>query len=274
MSPSVSDFLKFLYGLFYPGDGSEGVGYSAINTARSAVSTIASLEGAPAGQHKDVCQFMKAVFQSRPALPRYSKFWDPDVVLDYIKGLGRNKELSVKVLSQKLVVLMVLQSGQRLQTLHSFDVRYMEFDVGVVTFRIMELLKTSRPGSHVSEVSFHVYELDRRLCVVSSVKAYLRRTLDDRGTVKQLFLTSRAPFRAAARATLGRWMKSMLLAAGVDKYFGPGSGRGASLSKLTLKGVSEESIIKMIGWSNSSVFGRYYNKPLVQGRCFVREFMD
>ena len=46
------------------------------------------------------------------------------------------------------------------------------------------------------------------------------------------------------------------------------------MSKLSLKGVSEESIIKMIGWSDKSVYGKYYNKPLIQRKSFVREFMD
>ena len=270
----MNDVLQFLFSLFNPGDGSDGVGYSAINSARSAISTIACLDGVPAGQHDSVRLFMKAVFERRPALPRYSRFWDPDDVLVYIKGLGSNKGMDIKVLSQKLVMLMVLQSGQRLQTLHAFDVRFMDIGSDVVTFRIMDLLKTSRPGRHVSEVSFHRYDLDRRLCVLSAVKSYLRRTLDVRGSVKKLFLTSRAPFRAAARGTLGRWMRSVLLAAGVDKCFGPGSGRGASLSKLSLKGVSEDSIIKMIGWSDKSIYGKFYNKPLVQRESFVREFMD
>lgn len=76
-----------------------------------------------------------------------------------------------------------------------------------VSFRIGGPLKTSRPGGHVSEFSFEAYPPERTLCVVTSVKDYLERTKDIRGTITRFFLTMKLPVSLASRDTLRRWQK-------------------------------------------------------------------
>ena len=50
-----------------------GVGYSAINIARSAVSSVFTmLESEKIGDHPTVCRFMKEIFDLRPSLPRHA----------------------------------------------------------------------------------------------------------------------------------------------------------------------------------------------------------
>ena len=107
--------LTFLLELF-----NDGLGYSAINTARSALSTFITIDSQPVGQAPLVKRFMKSVFNSRPALPRYQVTWDVDMVLRYFKQLGPNKNLSLSLLTQKLAMLALLLSGQRTQTIHLF----------------------------------------------------------------------------------------------------------------------------------------------------------
>lgn len=59
--------LEFLAELF------ESVfGYSAINTARSALSTIVNINNVPVGQHPLVKRFMRGIFNERPVLPQYN----------------------------------------------------------------------------------------------------------------------------------------------------------------------------------------------------------
>ena len=84
--------LEFLYDEFKSVKGRQ---YSSINSVRSAISTTAIIDGKPASQHLQVCRFMKAVFHLKPALPRYTITWDPQVVLKYVVGLGPNKRLSI-----------------------------------------------------------------------------------------------------------------------------------------------------------------------------------
>lgn len=270
LSPDVISFLDYLHGQFRPvNDSQSGPGYSALNTLRSAVSAVASIDGRPAGQHALVKIFMRAVFKERPALPRYSAMWDPDVVLKFIRGLGSNKRLDTRLLAGKLLMLMLLQSGQRMQTIHVLDVLDMDLSSERVVFYVTSLLKTSRPNHHKSEVRFEAYHLDPSLCVVKALKDYLKRTLRDRGAVSSLFLTTRAPVKAASRDTLRNWTKNIMSSAGVDLgIFGPGSTRGASSSKAALR-ITSDAIVKAIGWSSKSVFARFYNRPLLPAVGFA-----
>ena len=58
----MENVLNFLGEVF-----DTGVGYSALNTARSAIATFLWIDGKPAGEHPLVCRFMKGVFNIRPA---------------------------------------------------------------------------------------------------------------------------------------------------------------------------------------------------------------
>ena len=49
-----------------------GMGYSAVNTARSALSTILVVhESLTFGMHPLVKRFLKGVYEQKPSLPRY-----------------------------------------------------------------------------------------------------------------------------------------------------------------------------------------------------------
>lgn len=71
VSPTVEQGINFLAELY-----NTGVGYSAINTARSALSSVIVIAGNPGfGQHPLVSRFMKGIFESRPSLHRYKETW-------------------------------------------------------------------------------------------------------------------------------------------------------------------------------------------------------
>ena len=109
ISTGVRHFLNLLTSLFQ-----EGLQYCTINSIRSAVSsTHQPLDGAPIGQHPLVKQLLRGAYNSRPPQPHYIHTWDVDIVLGHIKGLDENKNLSLKTLSCKLVVLMALTSANR-----------------------------------------------------------------------------------------------------------------------------------------------------------------
>lgn len=61
----------------------QGLGYSAMNTVRSALSQVLySPSGVAFGELPIVKQFLKAIFQQKPALPRYTVTWDPSILLN------------------------------------------------------------------------------------------------------------------------------------------------------------------------------------------------
>lgn len=131
--------LVFYYNEFKSGKGRH---YSSMYSLRSAISTVAIIDGRPADQHL-VCGSVKTVFHLKPTLSCYNLTWDPQVLLKYLVDLGPNKRLSILQLSWKLVMLMLLQIGQCGQTLLSLDVRNLDFTPWKGTFTLGDTLKTS-----------------------------------------------------------------------------------------------------------------------------------
>ena len=234
-----------------------------MNTARSAISTILLIDSVPAGQHPLVCRFLKGVFHQKPALPRDNVTWDVSILLAYLRSLSPVKKLSLKYLSLKLLILCLVLSGQRGQTAHLLDVRNMTLTFSRVAFAIGDLAKTSRPGSHLDEVSYLAYAPDRRLCIVTVLKHYFERTLDIRGLETRVFLTLRQPHKAATKDTLRRWAKGVLMEAGINmNVFKPHSVRSASSNFASKNKLSIDTIMRTAGWHHETTFTKYYNMPI------------
>ena len=154
-----------------------GLGYSAINTARSALSSILSMsEKTTFGAHPLVCRFLRGMFAERPSLPRYKTIWDVNTVLKYLKGIQIDKDLTLRDLTLKLTMLLALLSGQRCHTLHLLSLEGMSLKAQQCTFKISEPIKTTKPGSKALEVQFKAYSTDLHLCVVHHLRLYLERT--------------------------------------------------------------------------------------------------
>ena len=68
----VASVLSFVTMLF-----NDGLAYSAINTARSALSAFVGVSAdTHIGSHTLIIRFMKGVSRNRPTLPRYNDIWD------------------------------------------------------------------------------------------------------------------------------------------------------------------------------------------------------
>ena len=257
---SVYQVLEFLQLLF-----DQGSGYSALNTARGALSRIILFEGStPVGQHPDVIRFLKGVFQLRPTVPRVNYVWDVDKVLNFLKTLSPARKLSLKVLTQKTVLLLLLVSGQRPQIVKALRTDHMEVRATKFVFSITAGdVKQGRPGYSVPQIILKGYPADRRLCIYTYLTQYLKRTLLIRGKEKSLFITIKKPFKCPETPTVARWVKDILQLAGVDmKKFTPSSVRSASTSKAQLQGVTLDFIMKNAGWSRETTFTRFYQKPI------------
>lgn len=111
--------LNFLSDMF-----KNGLGYSAINTARAAISTINGT-----GSHPLICRLLKGVFNQRPSRPRYSDIWDVSVVLNLLRSLSPARELSLLLLGAKLLTLCALVTGHRCQTFQAIDINHMVLHV-------------------------------------------------------------------------------------------------------------------------------------------------
>ena len=150
---NINNVLSFLTDLF-----KSGLGYSSINTARCALSSYFSLDNSVnISSNVLVKRFMKGVYTLRPALPRYNVTWDVNVVLKYLKGLSPLESLSLLQISQKLLMLLVLLSGQRGQTIHLMDIKNIFITEDNVQIVIGDLLKNSKPGKQLGELNFPAF---------------------------------------------------------------------------------------------------------------------
>jgi len=121
LQATLQDGINFLGDLF-----ATGVGYSCINTARSALSSIIVLPGSVYfGSHLLVTRFVKGVFESRPSLPQYKEIWDVNSALKVLATWTLGVDLSLRDLSWKLTMLLALLSGQKVQTLKALNLTSM-----------------------------------------------------------------------------------------------------------------------------------------------------
>ena len=160
LNPGLNGAIEFLTFLF-----ESGWGYSALNTARSALSAILTLfNGIKFGEHPLVSRFLKGVYEQRPALPRYKAIWNVGEVLNYLTTLKQVPELSLKDLTLKLTMLLCLLTAQRCQTVPLLgDLKFIqEYHITV-----QQKLKQSRPGQHLEPIVLLEFVPDRKLCVVT-----------------------------------------------------------------------------------------------------------
>ena len=207
---------------------------------------------------------MKGVFNTNPPRPRYNQTWDVATVLKYIDSLPDNVDLSLPLLTRKLLALMALTSAQRAQTLTCLSVESLSFEDNRASFKIFDLLKTTS-RSNVSDqvLSLVSFETNNKLCVVKTLRDYLERTKPLR-TDHTLFISTIKPHKAVTTATLARWMKAVLRDSGIDiSVFKAHSFRGASTSCAYAHGVSLQEILKTANWSQASTFKTFYHKPVV-----------
>ena len=81
---------------------------------------------------------MRGIFKLKPALPRYNVIWNANIVLNYLKTISPVASVSLKLLTHKLVMLMLLLSGQRGQTIHLTHIK--NIDINPYRFRLLILL--------------------------------------------------------------------------------------------------------------------------------------
>ena len=237
----------------------KGLGYSSINTARSAISSFLNLCG-KVNIHNNgrVSRFMKGVFNDRPALPRYKTTWDVGTVLCYLKGI---QDTTLLQLSCRLCILFLLLSAQRCQTLHLLEIDDIVLSSTQLIIHPNHMLKQTRPGYHLDSLVFKKYPQDASLCIVTCMEQYLKRTKYLRQGQK-LMISTIKPHKAASQNTISRWVKLILSKAGIDRSFTTHSTRAAASSMAKLKGVPLQTIMRSAGWSNAKTFAKFYEKPL------------
>ena len=262
--PSLPQVCRFLRSL-----SDAGLGYGALNSARCALSTILpAYEGHSFGTHPIICWLVKGGYERNPPKPRYTKFWDINLVFNLFKAWGPTKLLDLKKLSFKLAVLLLLVSSQRGQTVLNLSTEGMEMG-GSVVFKMKTLLKHNRIGDPLDTLVFKEFTPCKRLCVVRTIRVYLKRTELFRG-YGQLLLSFVRPHAPISRDTLSRWVLLVLKQADIDiSKYKSHSTRGATTSAARRLGVPLNLILKQGSWKSAQTFAQFYDKRLDEDNAAV-----
>lgn len=254
---NTNELLTYLAKLY-----DEGKGYSAINTARSAISSVFSLfSDQQLGSNARVSRFMKGVFNTRPSLPRYSHTWDPEDVLKVLDV--DSKDLGWLEFSRKVVFLVTLLSGQRISTIANILVS----DISTLEEQLVikvGLVKQSRPGFSQKPIKFRKFQSKPNLCAYTQLVEYIEKTKTLRpSNCQHLFITTIKPYKRASKDTLSNWVKKVLITCGLPS-FSTHSLRGAGTSAALNSGrLSLDLILSTAGWSSESTFRKFYNRPVM-----------
>lgn len=261
-SPTPTQFLEFL-----AQQSEREISYSSINVIRSAVSLITERE---LGNHPLITRFCKGSGVLRPPRPRYDFVWDPAPIIAKLGTLYPYSSLSLEVISKKLVLLLALGTGQRVQTLASLKLSQIFLDNKLI-IRVPDRIKISAPGRPQPYFFFSPFDGNESLCIYKIVKHYLEITKGRRTSSGDAFLISFVkPHKAVTRQTISRWIRSGLEDCEVKTdVFSAHSTRHASTSLTAQKGVALDLIKRAAGWSGQSrVFASFYNRPIINPEDF------
>ena len=184
----------------------------------------------------------------------------------YICSLWPLRALTFERLSKRMVMLFLLATSQRVQTLLTLKVTdiFWADNEQTVVFRLSELLKHHRRGS-LGILTLKAFVQESKLCVVRCLKKYLQRSESLRGKDDpHLFVIPRKPFRPASQDTLARWVLDCMREAGIDtQLFKAHSVRGASRSKYSALNLPVSRIMEKADWKVESTFRKFYEKAIL-----------
>lgn len=232
----------------------EGASFNSINTYRSALALICP----DVTKDPVLVRFIKGVFRS---VPKYDITWDPEIVLNYFRNLGENKDLSLLVLSHKLVILLALVTTHIIQTISNILLSNIVKFSDKIIIKIPALIKTSVLKSISPVLKLPFFPRDPLICLARTLSDYIESTNKYRipGTDK-LFISYRKPYKAVSSETLSRWVKALMQESGVDTdIFSAHSTRHASTSAAFRKGVDLRTIRNLAGCNkDSNTFFKFY----------------
>ena len=228
-----------------------GICYSAVNTARSALSTILVVnESLTFAMHPLVMRFVKGVYEQKLTLPRYEVRWHVNQVLNSLRSYPSTESISLKELTLKVVMLLPLLTSQRTQTIHCLDVNHMDLSDRKCVFYLTTPQKQSRPGQHLKPIELKAFDQEHNLCIIRHLKAYIGKTSIHRTNINksQLLLSYQRPFKPVSKGTISRWIKIVMKEAGIDiTKFTAHSTRAASTGAAVKAGVPIERILDSAG---------------------------
>ena len=129
--------------------------------------------------------------------------WILKTVFNLFRQQKNAIDLSLKYLSLKVAFLLCLLSGQRCQPITCLDLKHMDLFEDKYVFYIHEKLKQSRAGYHLKALECMTYPKEEKLCLVTHLHEYIKRTEHIHLQNTQLLIRFIKPHSPISKDTLG-----------------------------------------------------------------------
>ena len=140
---------------------------------------------------------------SMPCLP--GVVWDINQVLNYIKTLPHNRDLTLMQLSVKTVFLLLICTTRRHADIMAIHTGYIFKDADCFVCKLQNLSKTySLSNISVQNLEVVRFPQDTQICPCKALSWYLYHTKSLRRSCKWLFVTT-TDHTKAAPATVSHW---------------------------------------------------------------------
>jgi len=143
---------------FFTQEFNSGLAYNSLNCSRAAVSLLIN---AKFSEDPLVKRFFHGCANLRPPAPKYHDTWDPQLVLQHLQRTP-NDDLSLAGLSQKLLMLLALATGHRMQTFANITIDNIQITSEAAVIRVPARVKTSAVGRSLLYLSLRMLQFAQR----------------------------------------------------------------------------------------------------------------
>ena len=174
-------------------------------------------------------------------------------------------------------MMLALTALSRCSEISYFNINFMAKTEGKYIFSFNKLTKVCRRSKSQPTLSFHEFEQDKSLCVVSLLDTYIECSKSWRQDQQkgQSLLSFVKPHNEVVKSTISRWIKEVLKQSGINvEHSKANSARSASSSKAQMSGLPVEEIIKRGNWSSKSTWQKFCNKNIGEDKSFEQAVLE
>ena len=251
----VSEYFLHLF--------NQGMQVSSIEVHRSALSaTLPRIDGLTIGNHPIIIELFQGFANLKPRQYKSTPKWSIDQVLDKLMSWGKNQDLSLRLLTKKLAMLLALSSASRCSELAYLETSNMKILPDGIKFTLTRHKKNRNSSIMPGLVFFPIYKNNSDLCPVECLKCYIQRTRHLRSKENRLFRGLIKPYAPISPATVSRYLTQVIVLSGgphLKEHCRLGhSVRSLATSKGKNKGLSTADILRAGEWKHESVFSNHY----------------
>lgn len=254
--PNPTDVAKYLAYLYL----NQKLAYRTILVHKSVIASICeTASNIRISSSHIVKHILKAISIAKPLPPKVPT-WDPRELITYLKENTPDTS-SLYEVSKRTATILLLCSGRRVHDLFLLHIDSDHFVDNGDSITLHPVFGSKTDSATFQQSSWVLLTSQNQ----NTNPLYWLRMLKNlskerRGSLTNLFITTRDPVRAATPTIIGGWVKRVLSDAGIQAS--PGSFRSAVSSLNWLENYPINDILSKANWRHESTFRKFYRKEI------------